>query len=154
MSALEGLYQELLLDHSKAKHGFGLAAVKLADEGESHQHNPVCGDEIRLRLTLSDDGATVSSLSWEGNGCSVSQASASMLVDLAPGMPVDEFSALIDTFRTTLRSRGQLELDEDLYGDAIALNGVSKYLARVKCAMLAWVAAEDALAQAKSAHAA
>ncbi|WP_374316186.1 Fe-S cluster assembly sulfur transfer protein SufU [Microbacterium sp.] len=147
MSGLESLYQELILDHSKRRVGFGLAG----EEGRtatSHQHNPLCGDEITLRLRLDDDGETVRDVTWEGNGCSISQASASMLTELVEGMPRAEASALIDGFRTALRSRGTVELDEDVYLDAAALSGVSKYVARVKCAMLAWVALEDDLARA------
>lgn len=147
MSGLESLYQELILDHSKRRVGFGLAA----DEGRSatsHQHNPLCGDEITLRLRLDDSGETVRDVTWEGNGCSISQASASMLTELVEGMPRAEASALIDGFREALRSRGTIELDEDVYLDAAALSGVSKYVARVKCAMLAWVALEDDLARA------
>jgi nitrogen fixation protein NifU and related proteins len=147
MSGLESLYQELILDHSKARDGFGLAD----EEGRaatSHQHNPVCGDDITLRLRLDESGETVRDVTWEGSGCSISQASASMLVGLVEGMPRAEASALIDGFREALRSRGQLQLDEDRFGDAAALSGVSKFTARVKCAMLAWVALEDDLARA------
>ncbi|MHC2998286.1 Fe-S cluster assembly sulfur transfer protein SufU [Microbacterium sp. HJ5] len=147
MSGLESLYQELILDHSKRRVGFGLAD----EEGRaatSHQHNPLCGDEITLRLRLAEDGEVIRDVTWEGNGCSISQASASMLAELVDGMPRAEASALIDGFREALRSRGTIELDEDVYLDAAALSGVSKYVARVKCAMLAWVALEDDLARA------
>ncbi|KRB37069.1 Fe-S cluster assembly sulfur transfer protein SufU [Microbacterium sp. Root180] len=147
MSGLESLYQELILDHSKRRVGFGLADEE-GRSATSHQHNPLCGDEITLRLRLDPDGETVRDVTWEGNGCSISQASASMMTELVEGMPRGEASALIDGFREALRSRGTIELDEDLYLDAAALSGVSKYVARVKCAMLAWVALEDDLARA------
>ncbi len=147
MSGLESLYQELILDHSKRRVGFGLADEE-GRSATSHQHNPLCGDEITLRVRLGDDGETVRDVTWEGNGCSISQASASMLTELVEGMPRAEASALIDGFREALRSRGTIELDEDVYLDAAALSGVSKYVARVKCAMLAWVALEDDLARA------
>ncbi|WP_169582984.1 Fe-S cluster assembly sulfur transfer protein SufU [Microbacterium thalassium] len=147
MSGLESLYQELILDHSKRRVGFGLADEE-GRSATSHQHNPLCGDEITLRLRLDTDGETVRDVTWEGNGCSISQASASMLTELVEGMPRAEASALIDGFREALRSRGTVELDEDVYLDAAALSGVSKYVARVKCAMLAWVALEDDLARA------
>ncbi len=147
MSGLESLYQELILDHSKRRVGFGLADEE-GRSATSHQHNPLCGDEITLRVRLGDDGETVRDVTWEGNGCSISQASASMLTELVEGMPRVEASALIDGFREALRSRGTIELDEDVYLDAAALSGVSKYVARVKCAMLAWVALEDDLARA------
>lgn len=155
MSDLDALYQELIIDHYKRKVGFGLAA----DEGAnatSHQRNPICGDEITVRVRV--DGDAVRDVTWEGAGCSISQASASMLAELvaidpdgvarAGGMPKAEASELIERFREALRSRGTVELDEDLFGDAAALSGVSKFSARVKCAMLAWVAFEDALARA------
>jgi len=147
MSGLESLYQELILDHSKHPHGSGLAP----EEGVSataHGRNPVCGDEITLRVRL--DGDRIRDVTWEGSGCSISQASASMLavlVDEADGMPRAAASSLIASFREAMRSRGQIPLDEETFGDAAALSGVSKFTARVKCAMLAWVALENALAQ-------
>ncbi|MDT0182607.1 SUF system NifU family Fe-S cluster assembly protein [Microbacterium sp. ARD31] len=149
--SLESLYQELILDHSKRPKGFGLAD----DEGAtatSHQKNPVCGDEITLRVRM--DGDRVRDVTWEGAGCSISQASASMLVALLEedggddGLTRAEVTTLIDGFREALRSRGKIPLDEETFSDAAALSGVSKYSARVKCAMLAWVALEDALARA------
>jgi len=144
--SLESLYQELILDHSKRPHGFGLAE---ADDhtGTSYQRNPICGDEVTLRVRVSDDGQTIRDVTWEGQGCSISQASASMLVDLIDGVPREKAAELIDGFREALRSRGTIELDEEIYEDAAALSGVSKFSARVKCAMLAWVALEEGLAQ-------
>ena len=147
MSDLDTLYRELILDHSKHPQHFGLAEEDGA-HATSHQKNPVCGDEITLRARVSTDGETIRDVTWEGSGCSISQASASMLSDLVEGMPRGDAAQLIDGFREALRSRGQIELDEDVYGDAAALTGVSKFSARVKCAMLAWVALEDALARA------
>jgi len=145
MSGLDGLYQELILDHSKARDGFGLAEEEGAC-ATSHQKNPICGDEITLRVRL--DGDRIRDVTWEGAGCSISQASASMLTGLVDGVDRARATALIDAFREALRSRGKVELDEDEFGDAAALGGVSKFTARVKCAMLAWVALEDALARA------
>ncbi len=147
MSDLDALYRELILDHSKHPQHFGLAA-EAEHVGTSHQKNPVCGDEITLRAAV--DGETVTDVTWEGRGCSISQASASMLSDLVAdeGLSRAETVRLIEGFREALRSRGQLELDEEVYGDAAALSGVSKFSARVKCAMLAWVALEDAIAKA------
>lgn len=154
MSGLDGLYQELILDHSKHPHGKELAAED-GRAATSHQRNPICGDEVTLRVRLSDDGATIRDVTWEGAGCSISQASASMLAVLVAdaaeergGMTVAEARTLIAGFREALRSRGAIELDEDVYADAAALSGVGKYTARVKCAMLAWVALEDALVRA------
>ena len=148
MSGLEQLYQQIILDHSKHPHGVGLEV----GEETSHQRNPVCGDEITLALRWDTAGERVTGIAWEGAGCSISQASASLLATLAkestddgePWTP-DELSALIDEFREALRSRGTVPLDEERFGDAAALSGVSKFVARVKCAMLAWVAAEDLL---------
>ncbi|MEN2738565.1 Fe-S cluster assembly sulfur transfer protein SufU [Microbacterium sp. X-17] len=145
MNGLESLYQELILDHAKHPRGLGLAP-----DGEgaasSHQRNPICGDDVTLRVRV--EGDVIRDVTWEGAGCSISQASASMLAELAEGMPRDEASAMIDRFREALRSRGAIPLDEEEFGDAAALSGVSRYTARVKCAMLAWVALEDALTRA------
>ncbi|MDP5227309.1 MULTISPECIES: Fe-S cluster assembly sulfur transfer protein SufU [Arthrobacter] len=158
MSGLESLYQQTILEHSKARHGGTLSEVAACETawpegtGQCHQLNPVCGDEITLRLAV-DGGAgdsRVASLEWLGNGCSISMASASMLTDLAEDLTVDELARLIEEFRAVLRSRGTLEGDPEELGDAAALSGVAKFPARVKCAMLAWVAAEDALRQAVS----
>ena len=151
MSGLESLYQDLTPDHAKNRRGFGLADPG-AHSATVHQRNPICGDEITVRVDV--DGGRVASVSWEGAGCSISQASASMLVALLDedggddGMPTADAEALITRFREALRSRGQIPLDEETFGDAAALSGVSKYTARVKCAMLAWVALEEGLRQA------
>jgi nitrogen fixation NifU-like protein len=139
---MQGLYQQVILDHAKERHGFGLAA---SADAHSHQVNPTCGDEITLQLQL--DGDTITTLGWEGQGCAISQASASLLSDLAPGLTRSQLSERIDVFRVAMRSKGAIEPDEELLGDAVVLGGASRYVARVKCAMLAWVAAEDALLQ-------
>ncbi|MCC9198006.1 SUF system NifU family Fe-S cluster assembly protein [Arthrobacter sp. zg-Y820] len=160
MSAeLQQLYQQIILDHAKARHGAGLAEVPAGlKSGESHQLNPTCGDEITLRAVMTDAGTSaagaagvgagitsVQGISWEGQGCSISMASASVLTDLAAGLSRDEIMALVDNFREVMRSRGTVEADEEVLGDAAAFSGVSRYPARVKCAMLAWVALEEAL---------
>lgn len=145
MSDLQSLYQELILDHSKNPQGRGLLHNPTA---QSHQLNPTCGDEITLSIRVTD--GQIEAIGWEGHGCSISQASASLLATLIPGNSVTAATALLDDFRTALRSRGTIELDEERFGDAIALNGVSRYVARVKCAMLAWVAFEAALADAQT----
>lgn len=146
--SLESLYQELILDHAKRPLGRGLADPD-GPTGTSAQRNPICGDEVTLRVRLAADD-TVRDVTWEGQGCSISQASASMLVELAEGQPRERVLELIGSFREALRSRGAIELDEDTFGDAAALSGVSRYVARVKCAMLAWVALEDGLTQAST----
>lgn len=150
MSGLESLYQELILDHSKRPHGKGLGAEQ-GRVATSSQRNPICGDEITLRVHLTDDGTALDEVTWDGAGCSISQASASMLAALVEEegrMPRADASALVEGFRDALRSRGEIALDEEVFGDAAALSGVSKFTARVKCAMLAWVAFEDAVARA------
>lgn len=147
MSSLDALYQQIILDHSKHPHGRGLEA----GEETSHQRNPVCGDEITLALRW--EGDALAAVAWEGAGCSISQSSASLLVTLVEELRAEgpvtaaDLSQLIEEFRTAMRSRGTIELDEERFGDAAALSGVSRYVARVKCAMLAWVAAEDLLAR-------
>ncbi|MBP3043965.1 SUF system NifU family Fe-S cluster assembly protein [Arthrobacter jiangjiafuii] len=150
MSAeLQQLYQQIILDHAKARHGAGLLdAPAEARSGESHQLNPTCGDEITLRAVVGESAAgdaAVEGISWDGQGCSISMASASVLTDLAAGLPRDEVLGLVENFREVMRSRGTVEADEEVLGDAAAFSGVSRYPARVKCAMLAWVALEEAL---------
>ncbi|TIH39049.1 Fe-S cluster assembly sulfur transfer protein SufU [Subtercola vilae] len=141
---LQGLYQQVILDHARERHGFGLAA---AADAQSHQLNPTCGDEITLQLHLDEVTGVITSLGWEGHGCAISQASASLLSDLVPGLPVAGLTERIDAFRVAMRSKGTIEPDEELLGDAVVLGGTSRYIARVKCAMLAWVAAEEAVLQ-------
>jgi nitrogen fixation protein NifU and related proteins len=151
MSALDSLYQQMILEHAKSRYGADLPTDSPAvpghpGTGQSHQLNPVCGDEITLRVQL--EGDRVGSVHWHGEGCAISMASASVLSELAEGKSPAELLAVMDGFRAVMRSRGRTEPDEDLLGDAAAFAGVSRYPARVKCAMLSWVAAEDALRQA------
>lgn len=147
MSSLDGLYQEIILDHAKARHGDG--PLEGAD-AEHHEYNPTCGDEITLRVRLDDAHEHIEALAWQGDGCSISMASASVLTDLVAGRPVDEALGLAEEFRAMLRSKGEGVPDEDVLGDAIAFHGVSKYAMRVKCAMLSWVALEACIAKARS----
>ncbi|MGY3128028.1 nitrogen fixation NifU-like protein [Agrococcus sp. UYP33] len=140
---LAGLYQELILEHAKRREGEG--AIEPFD-AERFLRNPTCGDEIRLRVRL--DGDAVAALGWEGQGCSISQASASVLAEQAPGVTVAQARERIEAMRELLRSRGGVEPDEALLGDAVAFAGVARFPMRVKCAMLAWVALEEALDQA------
>lgn len=142
-SDFDSLYQDLLIEHSKQRHGFGLQPEPAA---EVHSLNRSCGDEVTLRLHM--DGAKVEAVSWEGQGCAISQASASMLSDLVQGMPPEECRDCIAAFRSMLQSRGKDQDAPEQLGDAVALHGVSMYPPRIKCAMLAWVALEDALEQA------
>lgn len=142
MSGMGSLYQELILDLARHPHAKGLEEGAAAS---SHQVNPTCGDEVTVQLHLDRD--RVRAIRWDGEGCAISQASGSILADLAPGLRTADLAERIGLFRTAMRSKGRIEPDEELLGDAVALGGVSRYTARVKCAMLPWVAAEDALAQ-------
>ena len=146
MSGLEGLYQQIILDHSKQRHGDH--ALEAAD-GEHHEYNPTCGDEITVRVRLDPAHERIDEVAWQGDGCSISMASASVLTDLVQGRPIDEALATADAFRAMLRSKGEGEPDEDVLGDAIAFHGVAKYVMRVKCAMLSWVALEAAVKTAR-----
>ncbi|MFN0283823.1 MAG: Fe-S cluster assembly sulfur transfer protein SufU [Kineosporiaceae bacterium] len=153
MSALDQLYQQIILDHAKARHGHGLREPEPAGAvwAESRQYNPLCGDEVTLRAAVcDDDGAVpvVTDVSWVGEGCSISQASTSVLHELVVGRPVPEATGIVDAFRTMIRSRGQVEPDEEVLGDAAAFAGVGRHANRVKCAMLGWTAFEDALSRA------
>jgi nitrogen fixation NifU-like protein len=141
---MESLYQEVILDLSRNPHGRGLEEHA---DGESHQVNPTCGDEITLQLHLEPGTDRIAAIRWEGHGCAISQASASLFSDLGPGLTTAELTTRIELFREAMRSRGTIEPDEELLGDAVALSGVSRYVARVKCAMLAWVAGEQAIAR-------
>ena len=139
---LESLYQELILDHYKNPLHKGL--VSPAD-ASVHHVNPSCGDEVDLNLTIRD--GEIQSVSWDGVGCSISQASTSVMSDLVQGRTVDEASQVIDAFMEVMQSKGSTAGDESLLGDAVAFAGVSKYPARIKCALLGWMAFKDALVQ-------
>jgi nitrogen fixation NifU-like protein len=140
---LDELYQEIILDHWKHPRGRGLREPYGA---ESHQVNPTCGDEVTLRVRLT--GGAVADVSYEGLGCSISQASASVLHELLNGRPVPEALAVHEAFATLMGGRGRVEPDEEVLGDAIAFAGVARYPARVKCALLPWMAFKDATARA------
>ncbi|MGV9792520.1 MULTISPECIES: Fe-S cluster assembly sulfur transfer protein SufU [unclassified Gordonia (in: high G+C Gram-positive bacteria)] len=141
---MEQMYQDVILDHYKHPHGRGLREPFGA---EVHHVNPTCGDEVTLRVTVSDDGATIADISYDGQGCSISQASTSVLYDQLVGQSVESALATVDSFNAMMTSRGKDPGDEEIIGDGIALTGVSKYPARVKCALLGWMAFKDALAQ-------
>lgn len=148
MSALDSLYQQVILDHAKARHGDGV----LAGADASHfERNPSCGDEITVSVRLDPGTDRIVGLGWQGDGCSISMASASVLTDMAVGRTVPELLALTEAFRAMMRSRGAGEPDEDVLEDLVAFHGVSKFVMRVKCGMLAWVAAEAAAKQALTA---
>jgi nitrogen fixation protein NifU and related proteins len=144
---LESLYQEIILDHYRNPHHKGLRDPY---DAEVRHVNPTCGDEVTLRVTLKDAGAepAVADISYDTLGCSISQASVSVMTDLIIGKPVSEAMGVCDEFLAMMRSRGEAEPDEETLGDAIAFVGVSKYPARIKCALLGWMAWKDATAQA------
>jgi nitrogen fixation NifU-like protein len=138
------MYQEVILDHYKNPHGRGLRDGDV----EVHHTNPTCGDEITLRVRMA--GQTIEDVSYEGEGCSISQASASVLNDLLVGKEYAEAQRIQGTFLELMQSRGRVEPDEameETLEDAVAFAGVSKYPARVKCALLSWMAWKDATAQ-------
>jgi len=141
---LEDLYRETIMDHARTPHHYGLRDGAAA---ESHQLNPTCGDEVTVRVHLNATGDRVAGLSWEGHGCAISQASASLLSDLVDDLEPADLRHRVDEFREMMRSRGAVAGDEEQLGDAVVLQGASRYIARVKCAMLSWVAVEDALAK-------
>ena len=142
---VDALYQEIILDHYKNPHHKGL---RDPFEAEVHHVNPTCGDEVTLRVHVAD--GRVEDVSYDALGCSISQASASVMTDLVIGKPVDEAMKIGDAFLELMQSKGQLEPDEDVLEDAVAFAGVSKYPARIKCALLGWMAWKDATAQALS----
>jgi len=142
------MYQELILDHYRHPHNSGLREPY---DAQVHHVNPVCGDEVTLRVALKDagrGGPVVADVSYDALGCSISQASASMMTEAVIGKTVPEAMAISSAFLELMQSRGSAEPDEDLLGDAVAFEGVSRYPARVKCALLGWMAWKDATAQA------
>ncbi|WP_394554013.1 Fe-S cluster assembly sulfur transfer protein SufU [Agromyces sp. MMS24-JH15] len=146
MSGSEALYQQIILDHSKARHGEG----ELVDAHASHHElNPTCGDQVTVRVRLDPARERIEEVAWEGDGCSISMASTSVMTDLVRGERTDRALELADAFRTMLRSKGEGEPDEELLGDGIAFHGVSRYIMRVKCAMLPWVALEASVREAR-----
>jgi len=138
-SELDSLYQEIILDHYKHPLNKGL---RDPFEAEVHHVNPTCGDEVTLRVHL--DGDTVRDVSYDAVGCSISQAAASVLTDLVIGKPVDEAMTIHEEFLTLMQGKGQVEPDEEVLEDAVAFAGVARFPARVKCALLAWMAWKDA----------
>jgi nitrogen fixation NifU-like protein len=140
---LEQLYQEIILDHYKKPRGRGLREPY---EAQVRHVNPTCGDEVDLRVHIVD--GSVADVSYEGMGCSISQASASVLHELMVGRTVDDALSKVDYFTEMIASRGQVEPDERILEDGVAFAGVAKYPARVKCALLSWMAFKDATVQA------
>ncbi|MEO9139424.1 MAG: Fe-S cluster assembly sulfur transfer protein SufU [Jatrophihabitans sp.] len=144
--SMDSMYQQIILDHYKNPQHKGL----LEDfDAEVHHVNPTCGDEVTMRVKLSD--GAIATLGWDGEGCSISQASTSVMSGLVAGKPVADAMALERRFLELMQSRGHAELtddDEEALEDAVAFEGVSKYPARVKCALLGWMAMKSAVAEA------
>ncbi|QWZ09589.1 SUF system NifU family Fe-S cluster assembly protein [Nocardioides panacis] len=143
---LDALYQEIILDHYKNPHHRGLRDPY---EAEVHHVNPTCGDEITLRVHLSGTGddTVIADVSYDAEGCSISQAATSVMTDLVIGKPLDQALSVHESFLTLMQGRGGVEPDEEVLEDAIAFAGVAKFPARIKCALLSWMAWKDATSQ-------
>ncbi len=142
-SELDSLYQDIILDHAKRKLNSGLREPY---EAEVHHVNPTCGDEITLRVHL--DGDVVRDISYENLGCSISSASVSVMTELLVGKTLTEVEPIHAAFLEMMRGKGQVEPDEDVLEDAVAFAGAAKLTARIKCALLGWMAFQDASTQA------
>jgi nitrogen fixation NifU-like protein len=142
---LDSLYQEIILDHYRNPLNAGLREPY---EAQVHHVNPTCGDEGTLRVHL--DGDKVVDVSYDAEGCSISQAAASVMTELVIGLPLEEALVKHAAFLELMQGKGQVEPDEDVLEDGVAFAGVSKFPARVKCALLAWMAFKDAALQATS----
>ena len=142
---LDNLYQEVILDHYKNPQNKKLSPTY---DAQVHHVNPSCGDEIDLNITIKD--GVVSAITWDGVGCSISQASVSILTDLLIGKNIVQTYEIYDEFVALMQSKGTVTGNEELLEDAVALAGVSKYPARIKCALLGWMAFKDASVQAQA----
>ncbi|AWB84040.1 Fe-S cluster assembly sulfur transfer protein SufU [Corynebacterium liangguodongii] len=142
---LEAMYQEVILDHYKNPQHAGL---RDPFDAEVHHVNPSCGDELTLRVTLSEDNSSIKDVSYDAIGCSISQASTSVMAEEIIGLSVEEAMGKLSAFEEMITSRGQLEGDPEVIGDGVAFGGVAKFPARVKCALLGWKAFQAATADA------
>ena len=142
---VEEMYQEIILDHYREKHHAGL---RDPFDAEVHHVNPSCGDEVTLRVDV--DAGLVADVSYDAEGCSISQASTSVMTDLVIGRDVADSLAMHDEFVAMMQSQGKMEPDEERFEDGIAFIGVAQFPARVKCAMLGWSALRDALLRVTS----
>jgi nitrogen fixation NifU-like protein len=142
---LDSLYQEVILDHYKRPQHKGLASNY---DAQVHHVNPSCGDEITLNVSL--EGDKVAAITWDGVGCSISQASVSILSDLLLGKSITETDHILNNFTELMQSKGTMVGDDEILEDAVALAGVSKFPARIKCALLGWMAYKDAVVQAQA----
>jgi len=177
-SDLEQMYQEVILEAARDPHGkehfapdlrvessdnaaeAGESTVRTQHEyctpGQSHQFNPTCGDEATIRVEVSEsEPHTIERIVWDGQGCSISQASLSIMVDLVEGKSVEEAMKLSQDFHMLMQSRGmglQDDAVEEQLGDAVVFQGVSKYPMRIKCALLGWEGMKDSVAKALAAQ--
>lgn len=142
---LDALYQDVILDHYKHPQNKKLASTY---DAQVHHINPSCGDEVTLNIKLK--GSVIESITWDGVGCSISQASISILSDLLKGKTVSQAQNIQEDFLHLMQSKGSETGDAEILEDAVALAGVSKYPARIKCALLGWMAYKDAALQAQS----
>jgi nitrogen fixation NifU-like protein len=140
------MYQEVILDHYKSPRGKGL---KDPFDGQAHHVNPTCGDEITVQVKLSSDKKNIETISYDGQGCSISQASASIMFEQVNQKSIEDFNKINDDFLKMMQGKGNYEGNEDLIGDGISMIGVAQYPARVKCALLSWMAAKDAIIRAQ-----
>ena len=136
---LSGLYQEIILDHYKHPRGKAPLQSPLAS---AHHVNPTCGDEVTVEVAADENGHLL--IGYEGQGCSISQASASVMAELLEGASVEDSIIVREAFMAMMHSQGNAEPDEEVIGDGVAFVGVAKYPARVKCALLPWMALQDA----------
>jgi nitrogen fixation NifU-like protein len=145
MMQLDNLYQEVILDHYKNPLNKKLSPTF---DVQVHHINPSCGDEIALNLTAVDGAITA--ITWDGVGCSISQASVSIASDLLVGKTFAQAQEITDEFVDLMQSKGKKTGDEATLEDAVALAGVSQYPARIKCALLGWMAIKDASIQTQT----
>jgi len=140
MQDLHDLYQEVILDHNKRPRNFG----PLPDATQSAKgHNPLCGDKLTLSLRIAGD--RIENVSFEGSGCAISKASASLMTDAIKGRTIDEATRLFDLFHQMVTTPIDQPIDEDAVGKLAVLGGVREFPARVKCASLAWHTLKAAL---------
>ena len=147
MNDLDQMYQQIILDAAHERRGEGELDPF---DGESFQVNPTCGDQVNLRVRMSDDGERIAEVAWTGEGCSISRASIGIMIDMLEGASVEETKEMYELFRTLMASRGAgltEEIEESL-GDATAFVGVAKFPMRIKCALLGWMALRDAMDKA------
>lgn len=143
MSSLDALYQEIILDHYRAPRGEGEVAPPRV---RVDHNNPLCGDEIHLEIRVED--GRITEIAHSGQGCSISRASASMLAEVAGGLTTAEALDLVDHFGQVLK--GEAVPDEERLGDAVALEGVARFPARIRCAMLGWSALQEAVRRSET----